>query len=252
MHLSDIYRHPVKGIGSERLDGATLSARRALPGDRIYALTHAKSDYAVGSGAWGGPPCFIHPTNLPKLANVTIRFDDATHQLHAEHAEIGAIDAPLRTAAGRAALAKWIAPLCAPVLPGPHEVAEAADGVYFGDVEPPMVSIHNRASLRALSQHVGQDLDPRRFRANLWIDGAAPWAEWDWIGREIRVGPARLRVVERIERCMATAANPETGERDALPVRALDGAFGHRDFGVLAEVIEGGEIAVGAPVSPPE
>jgi hypothetical protein len=39
--------------------------------------------------------------------------------------------------------------------------------------------------------------------------------------------------------------NPETAERDADPVRELRAAFGHPDLGIYAEVIEGGEIAVG-------
>ena len=77
------------------------------------------------------------------------------------------------------------------------------------------------------------------------ISGGSPWAEFDWIGQEIQLGQAKLRVVKRIVRCPATEVNPQTGERDAKPPRWLRDHYGHADLGVYAEVIEGGRVAVG-------
>ena len=57
-------------------------------------------------------------------------------------------------------------------------------------------------------------------------------------------------MTERITRCRATEASPETGQRDAEPVRALHGGWGHRDFGVYARVTKGGMIATGNEVTP--
>ena len=36
-----------------------------------------------------------------------------------------------------------------------------------------------------------------RFRGNVWLDGLAPFAEFDLVGRDLRVGGATLRVRER-------------------------------------------------------
>ena len=80
------------------------------------------------------------------------------------------------------------------------------------------------------------------------MDGLAPWEEFDWIGKTVRVGGTVLKVHERIERCLHTAANPKTGARDADTLGALRDGWDHQDFGVYAEVIEGGEIALGAKV----
>jgi uncharacterized protein YcbX len=113
------------------------------------------------------------------------------------------------------------------------------------DSEFPSVSILSTASLADLSARMGQDLSPHRWRGNLWLDGAAPWAEFDWIGREIRIGGAVLRIEERITRCNATKVNPETGKPDADTLAALEAAFGHQDFGVYATVIQSGAIATG-------
>ncbi|MFN7268927.1 MAG: MOSC domain-containing protein, partial [Cereibacter sp.] len=78
---------------------------------------------------------------------------------------------------------------------------------------------------------------------------AAPWAEWDWIGRTLRIGQAELRIEERITRCRATSANPETGRIDTDTLGGLDAAFGHQDFGLYAVVSRGGTIATGDTVT---
>ena len=54
---------------------------------------------------------------------------------------------------------------------------------------------------------------------------------------------------ERITRCKATTVNPETGRIDADTLGALEAGWGHQDFGVYAEVISGGPVAVGDAVS---
>lgn len=248
MQVSAIYRFPVKGFGYESLESVALSAGWAMPFDRLYALTHAKSDYPT-AGEWARCRNFMRTANAPKLAQVRIDVDAERRTLRVSHPEREAIEADLGVEAGRAALAAWLEPLAAPVIEPPYAIVDAADGVYFGDDPRPAVSLLNRASLRALSEQAGQTLDERRFRGNLWIDGDAPWAEFDWIGREVTIGGARLKVLDRIERCMATAANPETGERDVPPVRVLRSAYDHSDFGVLAEVVSGGPVAVGDAVS---
>ncbi|MGR3342290.1 MAG: MOSC domain-containing protein, partial [Paracoccaceae bacterium] len=77
------------------------------------------------------------------------------------------------------------------------------------------------------------------------IDGLAPWQEFEWIGKRLRIGSVVLMVRERIVRCLATAANPDTGYRDADTLGALKHGWGHTDFGVYAEVLSSGEVAIG-------
>ena len=113
------------------------------------------------------------------------------------------------------------------------------------DTDYASVSVKSLASLKALGAQMGVALDPRRFRGNIWLDGLAPWAEFDWVGREIAVGGARLRVVERVVRCNATKNNPETGTRDADTLGALESHYGHKDFEVYCEVVASGPVADG-------
>ncbi len=107
------------------------------------------------------------------------------------------------------------------------------------------VSLINLASVAALERRVAAPVDPLRFRANVYFDGAPAWSELGWIGREIARGGTRLRVVSAITRCAATEVNPATAERDLDIIGALQSGFGHNLMGVYAEVIEGGDIAIG-------
>ncbi len=57
------------------------------------------------------------------------------------------------------------------------------------------LSLCSTASLQALAQAAGQEtVDGRRFRQNIYVSGASPHEEDGWLGREIRVGHAVIRV----------------------------------------------------------
>lgn len=110
------------------------------------------------------------------------------------------------------------------------------------------VSVVTTASLRDLAQQVGRDvLDAARFRPNLVVETDEPYAEDTWLGREIRVGGATLRIGVPIPRCAVIDSHPETGERD---VRLLKTLASHRplnragepEFGVFAEVVRRGAV----------
>ena len=50
-----------------------------------------------------------------------------------------------------------------------------------------------------------------------------PWEELEWIGKIVQIGNIQFDIVEPVQRCMATTANPETGVRDADTLGALQG-----------------------------
>lgn len=252
MKIDRIYRHPIKSIGSERLETAVLAAGRAMPGDRAYAVTHAKSAFDPAAPAWVSCSNFLRVANVPALAAIEIAYDPETRRITARHPEHGETSADLSTAEGRATAIAWIGAMAEPVAPGPHAIAAVPDRA-LTDADEESISITSLASLRDLSTRMGADLDPRRFRGNVWIEGGAgdppPWREHDWVGREVRLGNVRARVTETIERCMATAANPESGVRDVFPTKALSQMGEAPLFGVTAVVLDGGTISVGDSVS---
>jgi len=245
--LAAIWRHPVKSLGHEALDRATLTAGAALPMDRAWALAHGRSAFDPAAPAW--VPCanFLRVTHARRLAQVSAAWDGA--RLRLTHPDGDPLTADPETAEGAAAVAAWAAQWAEGGRPGPYRLVRAPQPMT--DAPAPWISIHALASLRALEQRLGRPLDPRRFRGNLWLEGLAPWEELGWQGREIAVGPVRLRVTETIGRCAATEADPATGARDAPVLRALREATGDTRFGVYAEVLTDGAVAVGDAAAVP-
>ncbi len=243
--LSAIHRHPVKALGAEALDVVRLEAGRTLPGDRVWALAHERSAFDFDAPAWARCSTFLRGATFPSLMAVTTEGAPGG-PITFRHPDRPDLTADPATPEGEAAVIAWTDPLIPEARPRPTRLA-AAPGRGMTDQRSQWLSVLSDASLADLSARMGLRLDRRRFRGNLWLEGAEPWAEADWIGRELRIGDARLRVTEPIGRCSATMADPDTGRRDVDTLAALRTAFGHENFGVFAEVMEGAEIATGAP-----
>jgi uncharacterized protein YcbX len=116
------------------------------------------------------------------------------------------------------------------------------------------VSIVSRASVADVGAHLGDDgLDARRFRMLIEVDGVDAFAEDAWQGRRLRIGEAVVRVAKRMNRCVMTTLDPDTGVQDA-PV--LDALASYRKvgvkllIGVKGEVERPGRIALGDAVEP--
>jgi len=119
------------------------------------------------------------------------------------------------------------------------------------------VTLVSRASVRALAELAGQDLDPRRFRMSIEVEGVEPFAEDGWVGREVRVGQALLRVVGNVGRCIITSRDPDSGVVDVPTLDLLRelrgpdaGTTEPLALGVHACVLAGGWVRVGDPVVP--
>ena len=95
-------------------------------------------------------------------------------------------------------------------------------------------------------------LSDHRFRHNIVIEGVEAWEEQSWLGRGIRIGDVEFDVVKAKVRCLATHANPATGERDLQVMQQLMRAFAQKEpvlgIGMLTRGA-GGEIRVGDSVS---
>ena len=240
--VSSIWRHPIKALGRESLTSVALKTGECLPWDRVWALAHETSK--AKTGEWARCGNFNRAAGVPALMAITAELNEATQEITLHHPDRPDLtfhpdDAP-------EALVAWSAPLVPSGRAQPSHVMRL-DKHGYPDSAYPSVSLANTASHNQVEQHLGRDLSIHRWRSNIWFDGATPWAEFDWVGKDIAIGNAILRVKEPATRCMSTAANPETGQRDADTLGALE-HFGHQEFSVLAEVIQDGTIALGDSV----
>jgi hypothetical protein len=238
--LAQICRHPNKGHGRETLASVRLSAGECLPWDRHWAVAHEAAKLVPG---WN--PCvnFARGAKAPELMAITSVLDEATATVTLHHPARGDIRFRPDDPTDVPRFLDWVRPLNPENRAQPAQIVTAGRGMTDSDF--PSVAILSNASLADLTARMGQDLSPHRWRGNLWLEGAAPWAEFGWIGREIRIGQAVLRIEERITRCTATQVNPDSGKTDADTLSALEAAFGHQDFGVYATVVKGGDVAMG-------
>lgn len=242
--IAEIWRHPLKSHGREALARTTLSAGAALPFDRSWAVTHEDSRFDPARPAWAPCANFSIGSKNPALMAITARLDEEARRLTLSHPEREDIAFCPDARADVWRFLDWLEPLVDPARARPTGIVSAA-GRAMTDSEYPSVSILSLDTLAALSEAAGQTLSPARFRGNIWLSGLPPWAEFDLVGKEITLGAARLVVRERIRRCRATTADPETGRITFDTLSLLNQRWGHQDFGVYAEVIEGGAVRLG-------
>ncbi|WP_380056608.1 MOSC domain-containing protein [Falsihalocynthiibacter sp. SS001] len=241
--LSQIWRHPIKGHGAENLTNVALTAGETLPWDRVWAVPHVNATDDLRG--WAHCRNFTRGASYPSLMAINAKLDPQNQIITLSHPELDDLTFDPETEAGQ--FLKWVAPILPEERPSPIGIVRAA-GQGMTDQSKPWVSILNTASLAELSSELGQTLDARRYRGNFWIDGMSPWAERDWLNCEITIGSVTLRVTKHITRCRATDSNPLTGKRDVDTLRALRENWGHQDFGVFAEVLNDGNVAVGDTV----
>jgi hypothetical protein len=119
------------------------------------------------------------------------------------------------------------------------------------------VSLLSDASVAELARRAndGHPLDARRFRMLVQVAGGVPYQEDGWMGREVRIGAAVVRVTKPDPRCVITTQDPDTGLRDFPTLHAIKETRGlregrHLDFGVYADVVAPGIVRTGDPVEP--
>ena len=120
------------------------------------------------------------------------------------------------------------------------------------------VSIVSEASLEELARqgNDGRPVDGRRFRMLIEVAGAeSPHQEDEWLGREVAINEALVRVTKPDPRCVITTQDPDTGERDFPTLHVIRQYRGLRDgrkldFGVYADVVRPGRVSVGDVVVP--
>ncbi|RJK97792.1 MOSC domain-containing protein [Vallicoccus soli] len=225
MRVLSLHRYPVKSLLGEALEAAQVDAR-GLSGDRRWAVVHP--DGKLGSGK--SSRRFRRTPGLLDLAAVlvdgrpVVRLPDGRSFGPGPGAD--------------AALAERL---------GVDVALREEDGEPFFDDGP--VHLVTTSSLARLRDELGHDVPAGRFRANVVVEtGDSAFAEDAWVGRGLALGEVRLRVAERMPRCvmvgMEQGALPD--DRAVLPGvhRVNEGTFG-----VWATVVRPGRVAVGDPVA---
>ena len=252
--LISISRYVVKGLSPESLQSATLKTGRGIEDDRRYALALADTVFDETDPRPLPKTKFVMLARYARLMGLKSRYDAPSATLSLRDGETLLASGRLDEASGREAIEATVEHFMRGEIGGRPRLVQAA-GHRFTDVSvasPEMmeaVSLINLASVRSLEAKLGTVVDPRRFRANLVVDGLEPWVEFTWIDRMVRIGDACFRGARRTRRCAATEVNPDNGERDIEVPAELHKHFAHADMGVYLYVRSDGAIALGDAVA---
>lgn len=246
--VARIYRYPVKGLSSESLDRTELAVNQGIHGDRRFALARAGALFESGDAHWQPPTSFLTPMRDERLAALATSYREADGALTICRNGRRVMQAKLTTPIGRSMVEEFFFAYLGEEIGGRPKLVATEEGAMFSDHSEPLLSLINLASVRDLERVVGAAVDPLRFRANVYIDGAPPWSETQWLGAHLTIGEARLTVTESIECCAVANVDPRRGVRDMNIPIALQQGFGRSNCGVYARVIAAGQIAVGDAV----
>ena len=256
--ISELHRFPVKGFTQESPPSLTVRANGRIDGDRVLAFRFADAvepEIRDGLEHWAKTRG-LALVDFPSLARIRLSWDGTRVRL-ALGDEILADEG--LDPAGRDRLVEVVTDF---VLASPEgrllrregrlPLVLMGDGVTprFQDRSQGFISLHGAASVAAVDELVDAPIDSRRFRSNVVVDGTDAWEELAWAGR-VTIGDVEFEVQKPIGRCLATHANPDTGERDAPVLQTLTRAVGQAapTFGILLlPVGDGGEIRVGDEV----
>ncbi len=235
-----LWRHPIKGHSRESLDHVYLTEGQTMPFDRRWAVAHELSD--ADNTAWSPCQAFSRGSRTASIMGISSKTEEATGQVTLYHAELPELTFdPDRE---QDAFLAWVRPIMQTKLAQSVRIVRV-EGRGMTDTDYPSVSLINLNSHAEVAEKISPDLSPLRWRCNIHFDGLDAWKEFDWVGQTIRVGEAEMKIEEPIERCLATTANPETGERDADTLGTLMRAFDHINFGICATVTHSGRVAMG-------
>ncbi|WP_344248482.1 MOSC domain-containing protein [Isoptericola hypogeus] len=225
MTIATIRRYPVKSMGGEALD-AVLVDERGLEGDRWFAVEDDDGRFASAKSTRR----FRRRDAVLDYAAATSPGGGVVVTGGAGRWEVGdpRLDAALSAATE-------VAVRVTPESGVPHQ-----DG---GGV-----SLVGSATLAWCAERWGLDADPRRLRVNLVVATSEPFVEESWVGRDVAVGAAVLRVAERVERCR-TVDLDQDGARARGRWLAPLGRERDTCLAVYADVL--GTVRVGDAVSVP-
>jgi uncharacterized protein len=250
-HVVALYRYPVKGFTPEECQTLTVLDGGRIAGDRVLGIRFADTEAA--DDAWSKKTGMLALINTPGLARLHVQFDEKPLRLHISLETTLLVDEALDLEGRKriaARLADYVLGLDDNPLSGRPKrlpLRVIGDGVVprYHDEEAGRITLHGRGSLQALSVALGSEVSELRFRSNIAIDGLKSWEEQCWVGRKIRIGAVEFDVVKAKTRCVATHANPKTGERDLPILATLTREIGQQTFAVaLLPSSAGGEIHV--------
>ena len=283
--VTDLWRYAVKGLDRDVFSCVELLPDAGFPKDRTWALhfvdakerfdgamlaaldtTSRSAEQVKGGGAsrWVHKSNFLCAFTAPVLlGQFETEFDNDKSDpdtLVVRRRSDGRqlLVARLTDAKGRERAEAFFTEACGRAVRlvkavGPHHFGNTPAGFTH---HPSGCVIHlvNAETVASLSEAASTPLHASRFRPNIVVHGLPAWSEFDWVGRTVGLGGARLEVLSRTVRCDATNsdARHEAGDDLDVPKMLATHFPQHGPYlGIYLRVVQGGEVRVGDTLVPP-
>ena len=225
-HVHEVVRYPVKSMAGVATSSAFLGWH-GLEGDRRFAFRRLndKSDFP-----------WLTASRLPELLLYQPHgLEEPTHVRTPE-----GLDLPI----GSPELQNHVAEKFG----SPLELMKLKHGIF----DDATVSVINLATIAAIGREAEQNLDTRRFRANVVIasDSTEPFLEDSWVGRRLVFGDngPMINITMPDLRCVMINLDPDTAKPDPRVMKAAI-RLNENNAGAYATVARTGRISVGQSVS---
>lgn len=253
--VESLWRYPVKSMRGEPLEEAFVGFA-GLYGDRLFA-------FRSSAGPKGFPyltareqrtllqyqPRFRSPDKAARPVNLA-EAEKIAPGVTPVFADMGELTVDVETPAGKTLAIDdpALAGLLGEGVSGAPELTLVRSHRAMTDCRP--VSLFSAQSARQLGEEMRSAVDPRRFRANIYLDldAGEGFAENEWVGRSVRIGPkVVISILERDPRCVMITLDPDTGESNPEVLRHVAQTHGGM-AGVYGAVLVEGMICKGDPV----
>ncbi len=232
-HVEAIFRYPVKSMGGERLEVASLGWH-GVEGDRRMAFRRLDDRSGFPWLTAGKLPDLLLFT--PRRREGGAPGDLPTHIRTPDGEDMPAFGEDLATEVGR----RYGAPV---------QMMQLNHGIF----DEASVSVIAFDTVREIGQRAGQSPDVRRFRPNIVVRSrrAVPFQEDEWVGGVLSFGegddaPA-VAVTMRDVRCSMVNLDPDSATPAPEVLRAVVRA-NQNNAGIYGAVTRIGRVAVGQAV----
>jgi uncharacterized protein len=254
MWVKELFIYPVKGLSAQKCVDADLQIEHGIPGDRSFALMYSDAcKEAIHGVSWMKKQNFAMQNDWHGLAALDCSYEAETGIFRVKRKGVELLIADVDSEIGRDRISTFFTGYLAGIYPSqsarhPDRARLQFVGEFgktrYPDRNSVDISLVSQATINHLSELTGQQVDVRRFRPNIVLDGLPAWGEFDLVGQEMQLGTARIAITARINRCLNIDVNSETGERDISLLSLLKKNFQHTQTGVLAKVIRNGKVAI--------
>ncbi|AFZ14895.1 MOSC domain containing protein [Crinalium epipsammum PCC 9333] len=255
--IKQLFTYYIKGLTPHACESVFLKEGHGIPGDRTFALMYDDNLTDIGEAVvpWMKKKHFAVQNDWAGLAGLSCHYDVETALLTVKRHGVKLLVSATNTEVGRDNISKfftgYLAGLTSSELARHPDhaplrfVGDSNGSARYPDREPVHISLLSQGTLNALSDLLEQQVDVRRFRPNVVLEGVEPWEEFKWVGQEFMLGTAKIKITAPINRCLNINVHPEKGELDLPLLTKLKQHYGHVQTGVLATVLSSGFAKIG-------